>query len=126
MKLKLIKIDTNGENASKFRQNLELYDLIIPNIIFLVDFCNDIFMSNEFDWDATRQYFGEDSNGHCIYNKKGSYTAAYDFSFIGIKVNEDSCANTLSELCDELSHINNINSWISKHGAGGSKQYDEY
>lgn len=113
MKIKLIEIDTNGGNSSKFTQNVELYDLITPNIIFLLDNCNNVFMSDEFDWDATRRYFHSDNNGHCILNKEGLYTAAYEFSHIGIKVNDDNYADTLSELCDELAEANNIDSWLS-------------
>ena len=113
MKVKLIEIDTNGENASNFTQNIELYDLITPNIVFLIDDCKNIFMSNEFDWGITRRYFHSDNNGHCIYNKEGLYTAAYEFTHIGIKVNKDSYASTLSELCDELAEANNIESWLN-------------
>jgi len=113
MKIRLIEIDTNGDNAYKFTQNVELYDLIVPNIVFLVDDSSNVIMADEFDWEATRKSFYSFNNGHCIYNKEGFYTAAYEFTHIGVKVDENSYVFTLSELCDELAELNNINSWLN-------------
>lgn len=111
--MKLIEIDTNGNNANKFQQNVELYDIITPNILFLVEHDdNKITMSEEIDWVETRQYFHKGRNGHCICFKTGGYIAAQDFSHIGLKVPSDFLGKTLSELCDELAIHHKIESWL--------------
>lgn len=117
MKIKLIEIDTNNQNAGKFRNNIELFDLIAPNIVFLVDDSNEVYPSDIVDWNATRPYFEPANNGHCIYFKEGGYIAAYEFKSLAVRLDtlgmEDSMIYTLSDLCDELSEKNNIISWLT-------------
>jgi len=109
---KLIKVDTNGSNAYKYKQNQELYDVIVPNILFLVDIDDEVYMATEFDWVKTRDYFSEDNNGHCIYFKNGYYISAAEILYICIKTTY--VCDTLSELCDCLAKEYNIESWLNK------------
>lgn len=112
MKAKLIKIDTNGENFNKFVNNTELYDIITPNILFLVDDCGVIFMANEIDWNKTRLWFVPECNGHCVWTNDG-YIASHSLEYIGLNIIDESYADTLSELCDDIANERNILSWIN-------------
>lgn len=111
----LIKIDTNGQNAGKFKNSIELFDLIYPIIVFLIDDRNKVYEASMIDWAATRPYFQPDNNGHCIYLKGGGYVPAYCFESMAvypylIGVDGDGVC-TLSELCEEVAKKNNID-WI--------------
>lgn len=121
MKARLIEIDTNGSNSGRFTNNLELYDLITPKIMFLVDDSKEIHLGIEIDWEQTRSYFEPDNNGHCIYFKdKSGYISAADFTHLGVVVDNNSeYVDTLSELCDDLAEAHNITSWFE----GKSKNF---
>lgn len=120
MKTVMIEIDTNGDNFynHNYTNNLELYDLIVPKILFLLLDERIIYKYDEIDWEATRSQFHPDSNGHCIWSVddgghlSGGYTSASEFTHIGLMVDDDSLASTLSELCDELAEKHGITSWI--------------
>jgi len=114
MKYIMIEIDTNGNNAHKFTNNLELYDLIIPNILCLIDNSKEAYTSKEINWLATRDSFFPNNNGHCIWIKNEGYIAAYEFEHMIILVEDNSNASTFSELCDELAELHNIQSWIEE------------
>ncbi len=117
MKARLIEIDTNGSNSGRFTNNLELYDLITPKIMFLVD-GSDIYIGNQIDWEQTRKGF---DGLHCIWLKDGSgYISAADFTQMGVVVDDESeYVTTLSELCDDLAETHNITSWFE----GKSKNF---
>jgi len=84
MKARLIEIDTNGDNSHRFTNNLELYDLITPNIMFLIDGA-DIYLGSQIDWEKTRN-----DSLHCIWFKDGSgYISAADFTHIGVVVGDE-------------------------------------
>jgi len=104
---KLLQVDTNGENAGGFFQNLELYDLITPEILFLIKDDRDIIFASEIDWEETRNYFDITNNGHCIYLKDGGYIAAYEFDYIGVNTHQE-FQHTLSDLCEDLIEEHNI------------------
>ena len=111
MKARLIEIDTNGSNSGRFTNNLELYDLITPKIIFLVDNSKEIHLGEEIDWEQTRHYFEPDNNGHCVFFKGNlGYQSAAEFTHLGVAM---ACYDTtLSGLCDELAKEHNITSWF--------------
>ncbi len=123
MKIKLIEIDTNGSEASKFTQNLELFDIITPWIVALINEYDreSTFDYYNIDWEATRPFFEPNNNGHCIKAKGGGYDSAGDFTHILLYVEDESTAETLSELCDELAIKYNINSWIEDRRNSANK-----
>jgi len=112
MKTRIIEVDTTGDNADKFTNNLELYDLMVPDILMLVDDCRDIVFTDEVDWVQTRKFFEPNNNGHYIWTNAGCISSC-DIKKIIIKVSEDFYGETLSELCDELAKANQIENWIN-------------
>jgi hypothetical protein len=111
MKLRFIHIDTNGENAGKFHQNEELYDIIMPNLLCLIINNGDVVASGDIDFEKTRPFFKSGNNGHCVYLKDGLYIAAYEFTSMIVSASESSEAHTLSDLCNELAKEHSIRSW---------------
>lgn len=109
---KLIKIDTNGDNAHKYECNLELFDLITPKIECLIE--SDGNVNYNIDWNKTREYFT--GNGHCIYEKGCGYIAAYEFDYMIVDISDWDAewCSTLSELCYELAKHFNITTWKNK------------
>jgi hypothetical protein len=114
MESKILKIDTNDVNARLFEQNQELFDLIVPNILFLVEEDGKLLFSEDIDWVKTRPYFEATNNGHCIILKSGGYIAAYEFVAMGVKLEKTDFIDTLSELCDYLAEKHDIKSWVNK------------
>jgi hypothetical protein len=118
MKPILIEIDTNGDNFDNYTNNLELYDLITPQILFLLEDGRIITKWDEIDWERTRKSFTPPDDGHCIWTiddgslASGGYISARGFSHIGILVDDDCNVATLSQLCDMLAEKHGITSWL--------------
>lgn len=115
--IKLLEIDTNGENAYKFEQNETLFNIIIPNIIFLVTTEREVIYKERIDWGKTSQYFRVGSNGHCIYLTNGEYIAAYEFTHLVVEFDAITLeyVNTLSDLCDCMANVYDVTSWNPKY-----------
>ena len=113
---RILEIDTNNENSNKFKSNVKLFDLILPNIKYLID-GDTAYSYDYFNWDRIRESFLND-DVHCMWLKdENTYISAADFQYIIID-----ClpfydnygyryVETLSELCDDISEKFNIKSW---------------
>lgn len=116
---KLIEIDTNGDNHYKYRDNLELFDIIAPIIVAAIDDNGEVYTREYFNFPEIREGLVNSGSLHCIYCHVGSgggYTSAADFKYLIIQGEDKDIRyiETLSELCDELAVKYSINSWKHK------------
>ena len=120
--LKGIHFDTTGKGENgkyiceKYPYNKELWDIIVPNIIYMQNSL-DLYEHKEINW-GSYEIMCRDSNGHCIYLSDGSgYIASPEFDFIWFKSefitsyidNECKYINSLTDLIEQIVKKEKIN-----------------
>lgn len=113
---KLIEIDTNGDNHYRYRDNLELFDIIAPMVYGFITDGREVL---ELDVLTTRKGLANSGSLHCVYDLGGDgYTSAAEITHLIIDyTSQPDCQYIykLSELCDELAEKYNISSWKPKN-----------
>lgn len=115
-KKKLIKFDTSNENSHKYKNNLELFNLIIPNIVSIIDDEDTVYSREEIDIERITKGMVESNDLHCVWLNSGYYISIGEIEYLIIEINEKDerdlyWANTLSEFCEELADKYKIDSW---------------
>lgn len=116
---KVIVIDTNREDHNRFKSNLELYNLIEPMVVAIIDDNDEVFTRDDINFTVMRENFERDGSIHCVLcHGKSSleYTSIADLRYMIVEGDDDEIGyvETLSELCDELAEKYDISSWKPK------------